>query len=220
MSNLEKQENIKLFKEMSLNEQKKYIKEKSFKKSKKYLLNELQNQKNKNIDLKLFIETLKNTTSSIINFSGLENKKIKADTLPWVDICFYTKFFKNADKEWIDLNMYHELRHFIWLDNLNYNKELLSNNNFEFLHWEMAQKIATFRKYMKENNYSINKKWLEEIFKKIKDENENWINRLSPNSEIDLFAIYNNFKYNKKDLLFYLQNLVKLEELKKETQNT
>jgi len=82
MSNLEKQENIKLFKEMSLNEQKKYIKEKSFEKSKKYLLNELQNQKNKNIDLKLFIKILKNTTSSIINFSGLENKKIKADTLP------------------------------------------------------------------------------------------------------------------------------------------
>lgn len=224
----------KMFHEKDFNQQEKIIKNSGFINAKKFLLKELNEVKNKNSDIALFIKKLEKVDSNFLKFE--KNKK-------WEDYLSTTTFVKNKPKEisiytdnllystsfWVELSIYHELRHFIWLDFYEKNNEKIIINSTEFKDRELTTKITTFRYFMKKHNISISLKWIKETFLYILDEKK--IEYLSENEKRELFAIYYNFIeyknnnwnlikiWKEKELLFYLENFVQnkgLNKLKRE----
>lgn len=145
--------------------------------------------------------------------------------------------FENHNNYWILLLLYHELTHSIWRDMLyqsfprfeNFILKYFNNNEIElkkdfpnysqeeiitYISRENYTKILSFRKYMIDNNYSLDIEWIEKLFNFIKNEILKKQNKLFQVEEIELYYVYERFKENKEDLLFYLQKFVKLEKLK------
>ena len=203
----------------------KYLIWKWFKKIKETLLIELgnglrsKNNIDKNLLIKKYISRIKLLKPDIIEFSNKKSNINWETTLwennLWTKITIYSKNLSYQNELWLDILLYHELQHYIWRD-IQLKKEF--NNN----HRELNAKILSFRNFLIKKKYEISIIWIEKIFTEIKKEieNNNWgekHNIFSEAEEIELFYIYEHFENKKEDLRFYLQNLVKLEELKKET---
>ena len=190
-----------------------------FKKIKNKFIEELKAELNseKNIDKKLlikeYISKIKLLNSEIITFSS-KKSSINGETSLKNNIAYkITIFNKNLtyqNQAWLDILLYHEFQHYIWRD-----KQLGMEKR------ELNAKILSFRYYLIYNDYDLSILWFSKLFKKIKKEidsnKSHWkYNRLSQSEEVELFWIYERFKDSKEDLLFYLENLVKLEDLKKD----
>ena len=212
-----------------LSSEEKYLIWEWFNKVKKDLIDELkiklttEKDINKKLLLNEYIRKIKSLSNNIIKFSK-EKKLINAETYlsngSTYKIVFYNNNLSYQTNVWLELLLYHELQHYLLRDK-QWNIDINKNTR------ELNAKLLTFRYYLIKNNYEISKDSINKIFIKIKKEREsnsnNWkqkYNLFDQIQETELFWIYENFKENKEDLLFYLQNLVKLEELKKETQNT
>jgi len=181
----------------------------------KEIYEEIKIEKNKTliVDLKILIKTLQIITIKNININTIKSNHT-AETVPWKQITFYKKKFKNYKKNWLYNSIYHELTHYIWRDNIIYNIVQIKKLKLEFSNREMITKILVFRSHMIKNWLPINMKSINDIFSLVENKRKNdWkIER------IDLFTIYKNFYWKKDKLLLLLQNLVKLHELKKEIQ--
>jgi len=215
-----------------LSSEEKYLIWEWFNKVKKDLIDELkiklttEKDINKKLLLNKYIRKIKSLSNNIIKFSK-EKKVINAETYLsngiTDKIVFYNNNLSYQTNVWLELLLYHELQHYLLRDK-QWNIDINKNTR------ELNAKLLTFRYYLIKNNYEISKDSINKIFIKIKKEREsnsnNWkqkYNFFDQIQETEFFWIYENFKDNKdnkEDLLFYLQNLVKLEELKKETQNT
>jgi len=215
-----------------LSSEEKYLIWEWFNKVKKDLIDELkiklttEKDINKKLLLNKYIRKIKSLSNNIIKFSK-EKKLINAETYlsngSTYKIVFYNNNLSYQTNVWLELLLYHELQHYLLRDK-QWNIDINKNTR------ELNAKLLSFRYYLIKNNYEISKDSINKIFIKIKKEREsnsnNWkqkYNFFDQIQETEFFWIYENFKDNKdnkEDLLFYLQNLVKLEELKKETQNT
>ena len=216
-------------KTINYSSEEKYLIWKWFKKVKETLLNELKNElkSENNIDKKLLIKEyigrIEWLKPEIINFSN-KKSKVNWDTTIWNEnlgkkITIYSQNLSYQDNGWLEILLYHEFQHYIWRD-IQWKKEF--KNDYR----ELNAKILSFRYFMEKNSYNLSLDWIEKLFEKVEKEikSNNWTwekqNIYSQSEEVELFYIYENFNNNRENLLFYLQNLVKLEELKKETQNT
>jgi hypothetical protein len=206
-----------------LSEKEQYILLKWFNKVKRFLLKELlakvdkEKNTNKILLLKKYIKRVKLLDSSIIKFSD-KKSKVNWETVfnKWKskEIILYSNNLAYQTDNWIDILLYHEFQHFIWRDKQW--KEINKDTR------ELNTKILSFRYFMNKNKYKISLDWISKLYHTIKNEIEGKWNHLSESEEIELRYIYEKFKTyeNKKKLEIHLQNLVKLEELKKEVHYT
>ena len=231
---VEKSEKSEIFHKITLEKQKKEILEIYFYSAKNDLIKELEDNEDSSVEIKLYIVKLKSLNSNIIKFKtdNPENRLIETNSNNGEksNISIYINKLGFSTNFWIQMSLYHELRHYVWLDLYKKNINILNNIkgiNFKEKEFttelikkrEINTKITTFRYFMKKHNIKINESWINQAFSFYLNKIDKW-DYLSLNEKKEIFFIYNNFKDNKENLLLYLQNLVKLEELKKETQNT
>jgi len=228
-------ENVKFkeFSELSEKEKVNYILWEWFEKVRKKFILELDKKankyKNKWIDFKLFIAKLKTLNpKEIIDFKdkvfyykNWEKKETTAVTIfinqeaRKIVISRKILELKTETYDSIELLLYHELNHFIWRDNIEYNNNFLNQKFLERISKrELSAKIAWIRKILTEKYGWIN---IEQIKKLFSDwEKSICQNNFSIIEQKEIGYIYNIFKDKEEILLVLLEKFVSRDILKQQ----
>jgi len=230
------------FYEWDLDKQKNKLKYEIFNKVTKNILFELENKivRDKETQEKIneSISLLKNIDNSILVFDDDIKIKVQARTTfkkekkslfdfskpkETRSITFYTNIFQYSSTLWIELILYHEFKHFLKLERLDYNEietqAHIDKHHSQNIDWkkeknkkEFFARLSTFRYYMKQRFNKENKKYdisdIKKLFGELKDEFEKKTNNFWYNEETQLKTIYLIYKDNPEKLISDMEYIV------------